>query len=110
MKIITSLKEDRLSTARRLFTETDYALIRILLKDLPDRKRLILEEHFWEGLSLTEIAAGLKIGWAEINQEIKEAFIILKNRCEKDPRFSRYQKNNENPIKDHDNSFYQKAS
>ena len=110
MKIIASEKKDRLSAARRLFTETDYALVRILLKDLPERKRRILEEHFWEGLSLTEIATGLKIGWAEINQEINEAFIILKERCEKDPRFSRYRKENENPAKDYGNSTYQKAS
>ena len=76
----------------RLFNETDYAIIRTLIEKLPNVKRRILEMHFWEGLSLTEIAATLGMDWARINREIKEAFKTLKISCENDPRFSRHRR------------------
>ncbi len=77
----------------RLFSETDYAIIRTLIQTLPNTKRRILEMHFWEGFSLTETAASLGMDWARINREIKDAFEMLKISCEKDPRFSRHKKN-----------------
>ena len=74
-----------------LFTETDYALVRKALTELSYRERLIINLHFWEDFSVTEIGERLRLPWQVVERCLAEAFCTLRKRCLSHPVFSRSQ-------------------
>lgn len=64
--------------------ETIKATVRSSLKELPENERVVLEMHFWEGLSLEQIAKSMRKKLGVIETIFEQALknmkaIILEN-------------------------------
>ena len=72
-----------------MFTRDDYRLVNECLSRLNARQRTIVEMHFWDGFTSTEIAQALRMDWADVMAELGTAFRILRSQLMSHPKFSR---------------------
>ena len=61
--------------------------IRKILEDLPLREKQIIQLHYWESLSLTEIAHILRMDWAGVKKIFDAAHGRLRQMCLKHRAF-----------------------
>lgn len=81
--------ENLILTNQNLFTATDHAIVRSLIKGLPGILSVVVELRYWRRMSLMEIAFDLGIPTSAAENALAKAEKILRERCLRHPGFSR---------------------
>ena len=75
--------------ADAIFTEFDYAVVRLALAKLSKRQRWIVRRRFWDCWPLAQIADELRTSYGAVEDELESAFRNLRVLCMATPTFSR---------------------
>lgn len=74
---------------KRLFTSTDYAVVRAAVKCLPGLLAKVIELRFWQHYSISEIGDILGVSDRDVEKAIQRSYQALRNECLRHPAFSR---------------------
>jgi DNA-directed RNA polymerase specialized sigma24 family protein len=80
---MNTLREDA------IFSEFDYAVVRLALAKLSKRQRWIVRRRFWDCWPLVQIADELRASYKFVEDELESAFRNLRVLCMATPKFSR---------------------
>lgn len=72
-----------------LFNESDYAEVRSLVAQLPEREFRILFLRYWASYSITQIAEELKMNWDAVDKKLNKALNALRGMYPSNPFVSR---------------------
>lgn len=72
-----------------MFTDTDYAIIRSAVRQLPSLLGTVVDLRFWKEMDTAEIASALGITIRSTEALLVRAFQMLREYCLRHPAFSR---------------------
>lgn len=81
------MKKNALSM--NLFTALDHAIVRSAVRRLPGLLAEIVEQRFWRGLTIEEIATDLGVTRTAVERALIQAAKLLRMECLRHPAFSR---------------------
>lgn len=72
-----------------IFTLKDHAVVREAVATLQGIEHSVIILRFWEGNTISEISEILDLSWGEVEKNITQALLKLKEYCVKNQDFSR---------------------
>ncbi len=76
-----------------LFNESDYAEIRALVAQLPEREFRILFLRYWAAYSITQIADELRMNWDAVDNALSKSLKALRGMYSLNPIMNRDESN-----------------